>query len=104
MDAAEISKIAGLCKSEFVNKTYVGSHTRGAARVIRGTEHPIGYAGRGIATGDTVAAGGPCPSHRIAYRDIDCARAECIRPARRHRHIDNRASCRWHAVDRGLAI
>ena|ERR1041385_3255773 len=104
MDTAEISEIASLCKSEFVNKAYVGSHARGAVRVIWGTEHAIGYAGRGIATGDTVAAGGPCPSHRIAHRDVDCTRAECIRPAGRHRHIDNRAGCRRHTVDRWLAV
>src|ERR1043166_3089279 len=118
MDTAEISEIASLCKSEFVNKAYVGSHARGAVRVIWGTEHAIGYAGRGIATGDTVAAGGPCPSHRmahvaaggpgpsprIAHRDVDCPRAECIRPAGRHRHIDNRAGCRRHTVDRWLAV
>ena len=104
MDTAEIRKIASLCKSEFVNKALVGSHACGAVRVIRRTELPIGCAGRGIATGDTVAAGGPCPSHRIAHRDVDCARAECIRPARRHRYIDNRASCCWDAVHRWLAV
>jgi len=104
MDTAEIRKIASLCKSEFVNEVYVGSHACGAVRVIRGTEHPIGCAGRGIATGDTVAASGPCPSHRIAHRDVDCARAECKRPTRRHRHIDNRAGCRWDAVHHWLAV
>ena len=67
MGTAEIRKIASLCKSEFVNKAYVGKHARGAVRVIRRTELPIGCAGRGIATGDTVAAGGPCPSHCIAH-------------------------------------
>ena len=96
MGTAEIRKIASLCKSEFVNKVYVGKHARGAVRVIRRTELPIGCA-RG-ATGDTVAASGPCPSHRIAHRDVDCARAECKRPTRRHCHIDNRASCRWRAA------
>src|SRR2546430_4126356 len=104
MDTAEIRKIAGLCKSEFVNEAYVGSHARGAVGVIRGTEPPIGCAGRGIATGDTVAASAPCPSHRIAHPDADCARAECKRPIRLHRHIDNRASCRWDAVHRWLAV
>jgi hypothetical protein len=74
MDTAEIRKSASLCKSEFVNKALVGSHARGAVRVIRGTEHPIRRAGRGIATGDTVAAGRPGPSHCIAHRDIDCVR------------------------------
>ena len=104
MGTAEIRKIASLCKSEFVNKVYVGKHARGAVRVIRRTELPIGCAGRGIATGDTVAAGGPCPSHCIAHRDVDCARAECKRPTRRHRYIDNRATCRSDAVHRRLAI
>ena len=30
MDTAEIRKIASLCKSEFVNEAYVGSHALGA--------------------------------------------------------------------------
>ena len=102
MDTAEIRKIANLCKSEFVNKALGGSHALGAVHVIRRTEMPIRRA-RG-ATGDTVAASGPCPSHRIAHRDVDCARAECKRPTRRHRHIHNRASCRWHAVYGWLAV
>ena len=96
MDTAEIRKIASLCKSELVNEALVGNHALGAVHVIRGTELPIRRA-RG-ATGDTVAASGPCPSDRIAHRDVDCARAECKRPTRRHGHIDNRASCRWRAA------
>ena len=104
MDTAVIRKSASRCKSEFVNEAYVGSHARGAVRVIRRTEHPIRRAGRGIATGDTVAASGPCPSHRIAHRDVHCARAECKRPIRRHHHIDNRAGSRWDAVHRWLAV
>src|SRR5439155_19803296 len=95
---AEIRKIASLCKSEFVNKVLVGKHALVAVCVSRRTELPIGCAGRGIATGDTVAAGRPCPSYRIAHRDVDCARAECKRPTRRHRHIDNRAGSRWNAT------
>src|SRR6267378_2544443 len=98
MDTAEVRKIASLCKSEFVNKAYVGKHARGAVRVIRRTELPIGCARRGIATGDTVAAGGPCPSHCIAHRNVDCTRVERKCPTRRHRYIDNRAGCRWHAA------
>ena len=103
MGTTEIRKIASLCKSEFVNKAYIGKRARGAVRVIRRTELPIGCAGRG-ATGDTVAAGGPCPSHCIAYRNVDCARVECKGPTRRHRHINNRAGSRWHPVHRWLAI
>ena len=67
MDTAEIRKSASLCKSEFVNKAYDGSHARGAVRVIRRTELPIRRAGCGIATGDTVAALGPSPPHRVAH-------------------------------------
>src|SRR5436190_10190190 len=104
MGTAEIRKIASLCKSEFVNKVPVRKHALVAVRVIRRTELPIGYAGRGIATGDTVAAGGPCPSHCIAYRNVDCARVERKCPTRRHRYIDNRATCRPDAVHRRLAI
>ena len=104
MGTAEIRKIASLCKSEFVNKIYVGKHARGAVRVIRRTELPIGCAGRGIATGDTVAAGGPCPSHCIAHRNVDCARAECKRPTRRHRYIDSRAGSRWNAAHGRTAV
>ena len=97
MGTAEIRKITSLCKSEFVNKAYIGKRARGAVRVIRGTELPIGCAGRG-ATGDTVTAGGPCPSHCIAHRNVDCARVERKRPTRRHRHIENRAGSRSHAA------
>src|SRR5260370_26640424 len=104
MDTTEIRKIASLCKSEFVNKAYVGKHARGAVRVIRRTELPIGHAGRGIATGDTVAAGGPCPSHCIAYRNVDCARAECKGTTLPYRHVRNRTGSRWHPVHRWLAI
>jgi hypothetical protein len=103
MDTAEIRKIASLCKSEVVNKVLGGKHALGrAVHVIRRTEMPIRRA-RG-ATGDTVAASGPCPSHRIAHRDVDCARAECKRPTWRYRHIHNRAGCRWHAVYGWLAV
>src|SRR5262249_39027942 len=101
-DTAEIRKIASLCKSEFVNKALGGSHALGAVTVIRRTEIPIRRARS--ATGDTVAAKGPCPSHRIAHRDVDCARAKCKRPTWRHRHIHNRASCRWHAAYGWLAV
>ena len=104
MDTAVIRKTASRCKSEFVNKPRVGSHARGAVRVIRRTEHAIGCAGRGIATGDTVAAKGPCPSHRIAHRDVDCARTERKRPIRCHRHIDNCAGSRWNAAHHWLAV
>jgi hypothetical protein len=104
MGTAEIRKIASLRKSEFVNKAQVGQHARGAVRIIRRTELPVGCAGRGIATGDTVAAGGPRPSHGIAHRNVDCARAECKRPARRHRYIENRATCRSDAAYRWLAV
>ena len=104
MGTTEIRKIAGLCKSEFVNKAYVGKRARGAVRVIRRTELPIRYAGAGIATGDTVTAGGPCPSHRIAYGNVDCGRVECKGATRCHRYVDNRASCRSDTVYRWLAI
>ncbi len=104
MDTAKIRKIPSLCKSEFVNKAQIGSHARGAVRVIRRTELPISCAGRGIATGDTVAAGSPCPSHRIAHRDVYCARIERKRPTRCHRHIDNRAGCRGNTAHRRLAV
>src|SRR5690349_21173703 len=103
MDTAEIRKIANLCKSEFVNEVYAGSHARGAVHVIRRTELPIRCAGRGP-TGDAVAASGPCPSHRIAHRDVDCARAECKRPTRRHRYIDSRAGSRWNAAHGRTAV
>jgi hypothetical protein len=102
MNTAEIRKIASLRKSEFVNKALGGSHALGAVRVIRRTEIPIRRAGG--ATGDTVAASGPCPSHRIAHRDVDCGRAECKRPTRRHRHIDSRAGRCSDAVHRWLAV
>jgi len=98
MDTAEIRKSASLCKSEFVNKAHVGSHAHGAVRVIRRTELPIRRAGREITTGDTVAASGPCPLHRVAHGDIDCARIERKRPTRCHRHSDRRAPSRWHAA------
>ena len=65
MGTAEIRKIAGLCKSEFVNKALVGSHALAAVRVIRRTELPIRRAG--ITTGDTVTALGPSPPHRVAH-------------------------------------
>jgi len=104
MDTTEIRKTASLCKSEFVNKAQVGSHALGAVRVIRRTEHPIGCAGRGIATGDTVSAGGPCPAHRVTDRNIDCARTERKRPIRCHHHIDNCAGCRWRAAHGWTAV
>src|SRR5260370_27541032 len=104
MDTAEIRKIAGLCKSEFVNEAYVGSHARGAVGVIRGTEPPIGCAGRGIATGDTVAASVLCSSHRIAKRVFTYFQAEFKRTIGRHRNIDLRASCRVDAFYRSLVV
>ena len=91
MRTAEIRKGANLCKSEFVNEAHVGKHARGAVRFIRRTEHPIGYAGRGIATGDTVAVTKPGPSNGITDRDICCGRREreTIYP---YRNIENLAS------------
>ena len=97
MDTAEIRKTTSLCKSEFVNKALAGSHALAAVRVIRRTELLIGCAGRGIATGDTVSAGGPCPSHRVTHRDVDFIRYKHI-AALPHCDIDSRAGCRWNTA------
>ena len=97
MDTAEIRKTTSLCKSEFVNKALAGSHALAAVRVIRRTELLIGCAGRGIATGDTVSAGGPCPSHRVTHRDVDFIRYKHI-TALPHCDIDSHAGCRWHTA------
>src|SRR5262249_46240269 len=102
MDTAEIRKSASLRKSEFVNKALAGSHARGAVRVSRRTELPIRYAGRGIATGDTVAALGPSPPHRVAHRDVDCVRHKHI-AALSHRDIENLASG-WHPANYWPAV
>ena len=104
MGTAEIRKIASLCKSEFVNKVLVGKHALGAVRVIWRTELPIGCAGRGIATGDTVAAVGPSPSHRVANRDVHRVRHKLETISTSHHHIDSRAGSRWHPAHRWLAI
>ena len=97
MGTAEIRKTASLCKSEFVNKALDGSHALAAVRVIRRTELPIGCAGRGIATGDTVSALGPGPSHSVAHRDVDRIRYKHI-AALPHRDIENLTAARRHAA------
>lgn len=103
MDTAEIRKIAGLCKSEFVNKAYVGNHARGAVRVIRRTELPIGCAGRGIATGDTVAATKPSPSDGVTNGDVQVVRTKG-ETALSDRHIESLAAARRHATHGWPAI
>src|SRR5262249_820072 len=104
MDTAEIRKTTSLRKSEFINKTLAGSHACGAVRVIRRTKLPIRYAGRGVATGDTVAALRPGPPHRVAHRDVDCVRHKHI-AALPHRNIENLTRGRGHAAhDRPPAL
>src|SRR5215831_5965915 len=104
MRTAEIRKTANLCKSEFVNEALVGKGARCAVRVIRRTELPIRSAGRGIATGDTVASTAPGPPHRVANRNVDCARVERKLATWPHGHIDSRAGCRWGSAHSWAAV
>jgi len=103
MDTAVIRKIASLCKSEFVNKAQVGSHARGAVRVIRRTELPIVCAGRGIATGDTVAATKPSPSDGVTNGDVQVVRTKG-ETALSHCHIENLAAAGRHGTHGRAAV
>ena len=93
--SAEVRINAWLRKGVLVNRALVGKNSRSAVRIVRRTKLRIGDARR--TAGDTVAALGPGPSHRVAYRDVDCVRDEHIATLP-HRHIDNLTSTRWHAA------
>ena len=70
-----------------INSAGVGKSPWKTTRVVRRTKLRIGDAMR--AAGDAVAAAGPCPSHGVANRDVDCIRVKRETPARPHRHIKN---------------
>ena len=69
MRVAEVRINAGLGKRVLINRAYVGKNSRWTVRIVRRTKLRIYKARR--ATGDTVAALGPGPSHGVAYRDVD---------------------------------
>ena len=68
MRDAKVRKIAGLRKSEFVNKALVGKDSLIAVHIVGRTKLPIRRAGR--ATSDTVKIALPRPSDRITDRDV----------------------------------
>jgi hypothetical protein len=94
MRKAEIRKITRLRESVLVNKSLAGKNPLVAIHIIRGTKLPI--SGARIAAGDTVAAIGPGPPHRVAHRDVDLARIK--RESRSDLHIENLTATRRHAA------
>ena len=68
MRDAKVRKIAGLCKSEFVNKALVGKDSLIAVHIVGRTKLPIRRAG--LAAGDAVEVTKPRPSDRITDGDV----------------------------------
>jgi hypothetical protein len=68
MRDTKVRKIAGLGKSEFVNKALVGKDSLIAVHIVGRTKLPIRRAG--ITTGDAVEVTKPRPSDRITDGDV----------------------------------
>src|SRR5215831_17605088 len=101
MHVAEVRINAWLRKRVLINRALAGKNSRYAVRIIRGTKLRIYKARR--ATGNTVAATGPGPSHRVAYRDVDCVRYKNIAPLP-YCYVEDLPATRWHTANGGPAI
>ena len=101
MRVAEVGIDARFRKSVFINRAYVGKNSRGAVRIVRGTKLRIDKARRAAA--NTVSALGPGPSHRVAYRNVDCVWYKDIAPLS-YCDIDDLAATSWHAAHGGSAV
>src|SRR5262249_15179746 len=85
-----------------IDGTCIGEHSRKTIHVVRRTKLRISSARR--AAGDTVAAVGPGPSHRIAHRDVDCVRDKLETTSTSYHDVESRAVRRWNAVHGWLAV
>jgi hypothetical protein len=100
MRSTEVRIISTAVKSVLVDRSAIGKNSRVAVGIIRRTKLSIGDARS--ATGDTMAATDPGPSHRVAHVDADFVWHKG--KALSDRHIENLAGSRWNAVWHWLSI